>query len=702
MEQNFKAHIIWIVPEMLERMVTITPQKDIDVITEVTTQKVDDKSKDIIYVDVLDSETIFISDSLLASLDEWQLRHVLRAIVSRLGHLRLLDGFVSEIRRLYRYGIDRFPEHNALLKYRYATIDDSKHIDSQSIVYLEDCALHYENEMYDDNIAGISNYLLAMNENSDEDAKIRRLRKAEAFLKHDILFKRRGYLSIPEYAMCLTELSDIYNKRAARFNEEIGNLREKDLCKAPYDEAIDSMKRYIDLSLLDSDKENCCLTLEEHLCEVVSKVERRLVISPYSSVSYRTLQDYLHNAISSGKRKAILNDSEIQEYINMVIEEEKAERPQEASDDKENPIFDWVCAFALKAATDNLNEQKTGPAMVALERARWMVDTSENEGMMRFRNQALVRVYPLLAYCYLKTKNWEKALFTINSYIELLGQVLENDGIPFTSARESEVDRLYRLMEIVGTHYRSLDDRIAINYMLQADKIVSKYGNGLTKSKYYAFLTKCHRGGGDVKEAEKTYGRFEESCTASAGVAVSKDVKAIKDELEYDGHFVWGASKSGRELIHDYIESQPYLCFDLNDLMRILRTHDRLCYLDIDKKDYPQFSRLINYFMKTILIDQSELLALVLQNGGSPDEAHNLIISTLFGNTRIRHMLARKNPLDKTSSIRIYFFKESKHSQQDPEWLMMLEEAVAKRRSEALSNLEYLKTEKGFDVYRFK
>lgn len=253
--ESIKVRIKWIIPrELFEKveqleMCYICFDMDRVVVSEFTEG---DCNYDIVIDALSDTSRITVSEQFLQSLDVRHLRYFIRGIKSQITRLGLLTQFVPEIRKLYTYAMDHFPDEEMKFKLYYATIGEYKYINRQSIKYLREYIAHYEdNTIYDDRRA-LTYYLLAMAE-EDPISSEKLFRKSLGLFevsRLDDYFPYETYAS--EHALCLIEWADILSANRSVLNEYREN--KKSPCKLPYEKAIEIMKTYIKYEVLEMDR----------------------------------------------------------------------------------------------------------------------------------------------------------------------------------------------------------------------------------------------------------------------------------------------------------------------------------------------------------------------------------------------------------------------------------------------------------------
>ena len=281
----------------------------ITLFTEVDT-KVDPNTGCDIVVNCLPGiEQISVSEEFLSYLTGSQnskrLNRTVRAIKGRLERLGLLELFVNEVRRLYTIGVERFPDDCVLLKLYYAIIDDYKHIDCQSISYLQECAEHFERKR-DDESAGLVNYLLALHED-DESTRIRLYRKSIGFFELACLHDRyefSGNSYQVEHAMCLIEYADELNNQLRSEREHFGidDPYENKQYNAAYLKVIDVMKAFVTFEIQDLKKHTKPQYIRgavTYIRNKVSSVEKRLSRSEFASELCGILPGYTEENLNT-------------------------------------------------------------------------------------------------------------------------------------------------------------------------------------------------------------------------------------------------------------------------------------------------------------------------------------------------------------------------------------------------------------------
>lgn len=313
-EQVRNVKMRWVVePKYIEQIKQetnpILTTAGIALFTEVDT-KVDPNTDCDIVINCLPGvEQISVSEEFLSYLTDSQnskrLNRTLRAIKGRLERLGVLELFVNEVRRIYAIGIERFPDDCVLLKLYYAIIDGYKHIDCQSILYLQECAEHFERKR-DDDSAGLVNYLLAIHED-DESTRIKLFRKSIGFFElgrlNDIdTFS--GHIYQFEHAMCLIEYADELNNRQRRIREHFGkeDPYENKQYNTAYAKAIAVMKAFVTFEIQDlkgHQKQQYIRDAVNYIRNNVCSFEKRLSSSEFASELCGILQGHTEGSIKS-------------------------------------------------------------------------------------------------------------------------------------------------------------------------------------------------------------------------------------------------------------------------------------------------------------------------------------------------------------------------------------------------------------------
>ena len=254
-----------------------------------------------------------------------------------------------------------------------------------------------------------------------------------------------------------------------------------------------------------------------------------------------------------------MKESEIREILDAIHETDKPENLEKAYSERKKAYgngdclgLDEMSAIATIMACKSLeyksgnqrNHKKVEQAVLYLEEVRKALKESRTNREMLFWPQALISTYPVLVLCYIELAEWEKADNILNEYIRHLINLFDRVQIPEPLNVDAVADRLYHIIEIVCSRYRSSGDtKRAINRMLSASRIILKYGDERTQAKFYAYLTKMYRSAGNVRKAEESYKEFEENykCAVSGG-NIPDDITNLYDELDFDQLGLAGAT----------------------------------------------------------------------------------------------------------------------------------------------------------------
>lgn len=284
--ESIKVCIKWIIPQELfeEAQQLEMGYSCFDMDKVVVCEFSEENSDYDIVIDALsDIGKITVQEQFLQSLEERYLRYFIRSIKSQINRLGLLEQFVSEIRKLYTYAMEHFPDEGMKFKLYYATIGEYKYINHQSIKYLKEYVAHYEDDTeYDDNRA-LAYYLLGLNE-ADPISSKKLFRKALGLFEVSRLdddFTHEIYAC--EHALCLIEWADIVSDNRLEYNEYREN--KKSPCKLPYDKAIDIMKPYIkyEVSRMERFTGDQRMEYENYIRSLGDKIDVRLRKSKFAS-----------------------------------------------------------------------------------------------------------------------------------------------------------------------------------------------------------------------------------------------------------------------------------------------------------------------------------------------------------------------------------------------------------------------------------
>lgn len=284
--ERIKVCIKWIIPQELfeEAQQLEMGYSCFDMDKVVVCEFSEENSDYDIVIDALsDIGKITVQEQFLQSLEERYLRYFIRSIKSQINRLGLLEQFVSEIRKLYTYAMEHFPDEEMKFKLYYATIGEYKYINHQSIKYLKEYVAHYEDDTeYDDNRA-LAYYLLGLNE-ADPISSKKLFRKALGLFEVSRLdddFTHEIYAC--EHALCLIEWADIVSDNRLEYNEYREN--KKSPCKLPYDKAIDIMKPYIkyEVSRMERFTGDQRMEYENYIRSLGDKIDVRLRKSKFAS-----------------------------------------------------------------------------------------------------------------------------------------------------------------------------------------------------------------------------------------------------------------------------------------------------------------------------------------------------------------------------------------------------------------------------------
>lgn len=138
----------------------------------------------------------------------------------------------------------------------------------------------------------------------------------------------------------------------------------------------------------------------------------------------------------------------------------------------------------------------------------------------------------------------------------------------------------------------------------------------------------------------------------------------------------------GKELIKDFITpGDCRLMFDQQDLRLILYNYQQLGYLEIDDIHFDQFEHYVESFL--INRNESDILALVLINGGDKRGIMDSLRRSSLSNRGIMCFYAHSNTLRQSTSLRIHFFDKSSKQTDNTLWRDRLNKAVEEVRSNA-------------------
>lgn len=284
--ERIKVRIKWIVPtdvvEKVQQLEMCHLCFDMDQV--VACENAEDNCSYDIVIDALSNpHKISAPEQFLKTLDERSLRYLIRGIKCHIDCLGLLEPFVPEIRKLYAYAMELFPNEIMRYKLLYATIGKYKYINHQSIKYLKEYVAHYEDDTeYDDNRA-LAYYLLGLNE-ADPISSKKLFRKALRLFevsRQNNDFTHEIYAC--EHALCLIEWADIVSDNRLEYNEYREN--KKSPCKLPYDKAIDIMKPYIkyEVSRMERFTGDHRMEYENYIRSLGDEIDARLRKSKFAS-----------------------------------------------------------------------------------------------------------------------------------------------------------------------------------------------------------------------------------------------------------------------------------------------------------------------------------------------------------------------------------------------------------------------------------
>lgn len=302
---NIKFRIKWIVPknivekvQQLEMCYTCFDMEKV-----VVSDHIEDKSNYDIVIDVLSNpNSITTSECFLQTLEEKNLRRLIRNIKYQINELGLLEEFVPEIRKLYTYGMEHFPDEGMKYKLYYAIIGDYNYINQQSLKYLWEYVMHYDDTTIYDGNRALAYYILARNENDSISSK-KLFRKALGLFEVERLEYDAPELYAWQHAFCLIEWADIMS--ATRL--ELNQYREGKMvpCKLSYDKAINIMKPYIKYEVTrigrfvgDQRKK-----YENNIRSLVDKFDARLKESKFASDYSGILPQYTEECIELSNEK---------------------------------------------------------------------------------------------------------------------------------------------------------------------------------------------------------------------------------------------------------------------------------------------------------------------------------------------------------------------------------------------------------------
>ena len=155
-----------------------------------------------------------------------------------------------------------------------------------------------------------------------------------------------------------------------------------------------------------------------------------------------------------------------------------------------------------------------------------------------------------------------------------------------------------------------------------------------------------------------------------------------KSQLSGKMFIVRGQTMTGEKLIEDFIKpGDCRLMFDQQDLRHILYNYQQLGYLEIDDIHFDQFEHYVDSFL--INRNESDILALVLINGGDKRGIMDSLRRSSLSNRGIMCFYAHSNTLRQSTSLRIHFFDKSSKQTNNTLWRNRLNKAVEEVRSNA-------------------
>lgn len=300
--ESIKVCIKWIIPQELfeeaQQLEMVYSCFDMDkvVVCEFSEENSD---YDIVIDALSDIGKITVQEQFLQSLEERYLRYFIRSIKSQINRLGLLEQFVSEIRKLYTYAVEHFPDEEMKFKLYYAIIGEYKYINHQSIRYLKEYVVHYEDDTKYDDSRALAYYLLGLNE-ADSISSKKLFRKALGLFEVSRLdddFTHEIYAC--EHALCLIEWADIMSDNRLEYNEYREN--KKSPCKLPYDKAIDIMKPYIkyEVSRMERFTGDQRMEYENFIRGLGDNIDTRLRKSKFASSYCGILPRFCEECINS-------------------------------------------------------------------------------------------------------------------------------------------------------------------------------------------------------------------------------------------------------------------------------------------------------------------------------------------------------------------------------------------------------------------
>lgn len=300
--ESIKVRIKWIIPQELfaEAQQLEMGFSCFDMDKVVVCEFPEENSDYDIVIDALsDIGKITVQEQFLQSLEERYLRYFIRSIKRQINRLGLFEQFVSEIRKLYTYAMEHFPDEEMEFKLYYATIGEYKYINHQSIRYLKEYVAHYEDDTDYDDSRALAYYLLGLNEADQISSKILFGKALGLFevARLDDDFTHEIYAC--EHALCLIEWADIVSDNRLEYNEYREN--KKSPCKLPYDKAIDIMKPYIkyNISRMERFAGDQRMEYENYIRSLGDEIDARLRKSKFASSYCGILPAYYEESLKS-------------------------------------------------------------------------------------------------------------------------------------------------------------------------------------------------------------------------------------------------------------------------------------------------------------------------------------------------------------------------------------------------------------------
>lgn len=191
-----------------------------------------------------------------------------------------------------------------------------------------------------------------------------------------------------------------------------------------------------------------------------------------------------------------MEKTDYQKIIDHILKEEKLENLLPKFAEAEKACYNGdelglanLVDFSTGIVWEYCAQKEIDSVVGIYERVRDAIEYSKNNKQVSFWREAVVKIYPQLAYAYMEQSEWGKADSTVKQYVDYLDDFYNApDILEGERYKQFEFDNLFKTVERLSKYYERIDEiHRAVSCLSSISRFVN-YDDEKLQFEYYASL----------------------------------------------------------------------------------------------------------------------------------------------------------------------------------------------------------------------